>query len=125
MRALVINRGGTPVSLTPWAALRLFSSGARPDFVVPLRSPENSYFSVKPGESQQVLLDSLETVEQIDEKYPGIEGIMKSETVTCRLAIKRADVSGVAGWFRSSTRVLTAKEDIKPEALEVGNSLKR
>jgi len=125
VRVLVVNRGGSPVSLTPWATLRLYASGARPDFVVPLHSADSSYTSVKPGESQLLSFESLETVEQIDAKYPAIEDILKSETVTCRLAIKRADLSGVGGWFRSPIRVLTANEDIKPEALAVGNSMDR
>ena len=125
VRSLVVNSGGSPVSLTPWAALRLFSSGNQPDFVVPLHGSEGSYPSIKPGESQQLDFDSIETVEQIEMKYPGIENILKSETILSRLALKRADLAGDGGWITTATRTLTANEDAEPEARRVGAALKK
>jgi hypothetical protein len=125
VRALVINRGGSPVSLTPWGTLRLFASGAKSDFVATLHSSDGSYVSIKPGESQQILFESDQTVEQINQKYPGIEGVLKSETVTCKVALKRADQEGTGGWFDSATKVLTANEDIRPEAIQVGQKLNK
>jgi hypothetical protein len=125
VRVLVVNKGGSPVSLTPWGTLRLFATGNQPDVVIPLRASEDYYPSIKPGESQQLGLDSVESVEKIESKYPHIEEILKSETVMSRLALKRADITGDGGWIMSSTRILTAYADAEPEARRVGDALKR
>jgi len=125
VRVLVVNKGGSPVSLTPWGTLRLFATGNQPDVVIPLRASEDSYPSIKPGESQELNLDSVESAEQIESKFPLLENILKSETVMCRLALKRADITGDSGWIRSSTRTLTANEDAEPETHRVGEALTR
>jgi len=125
VRVLVVNKGGSPVSLTPWGTLRLFATGNQPDATIPLRGSLDSYPSIKPGESQQLSLDSVETAEQLEIKYPLIENILKSETVMSRLALKRADISGDGGWILSATRTLTGNEDAEPEARRVGAALTR
>ena len=108
--------------------MRIFAAGNRPDSFIALRQiGKSDYFSVKPGESAHQTFASLDSVEQIKSQYPQIEDILKSETVSCRLALKRADLSDVSkAWIDSPVRILTAQDqdEMMAEAVKVARSMK-